>query len=106
MNSIMLAIGAIFRTPFAIIGLLLATIWGICYALFWLLVGLLWIFTGLPLSFIGAAMGGTKRGRSPSERFRESRASAVRDWQYHMKDAFGVHPDLCRWWARGHASAR
>jgi hypothetical protein len=39
MNSIMTGIGAVFRTPFAIIGLVLATIYGIVYAAFWLLLG-------------------------------------------------------------------
>jgi hypothetical protein len=103
MNSIMTGIGAVFRTPFAIIGFVLATMYGIVYAAFWLLLGLAWLVTGLPLSFVGAAMGGSSQGKPTAQRFKEACSRDVRNWKENVSGAFGLHADLLRWWVTGSA---
>lgn len=104
MNSIMSALGLVFRTPFALVGLFLATLYGIGYAVILILLGIAWIIV-LPLSFIGASMG-SKHGIPPFERFKQGKSSQIDNWKDSIGGSFGFHADLFRWWTTGSLNRR
>jgi hypothetical protein len=97
------AVGAAFRTPLAVVGLVLATAYGLGLVLFWMAVAVLWAVVAVPLGFLGASMSGTRRGVKPFDRFATRCRNDVLNWRRSVADSFGFHPDLVRWWVTGSA---
>jgi hypothetical protein len=101
LNAIMRVFGVILRSPFGLIGVVLATCYGVACTLLLLLLALAWGLIGIPARFAVAAYEGDRGGTPPVERFKQRVRDDYQDWSRWMGDAFSANGDVLRWWARG-----
>lgn len=97
------AIGIVFRTPVAMIGLVLAGLYSAGYLLLLVMEALAWVILVVPIRFVLISMGGTKHGKSASERFKEECADDVGNWTYALREAVRLPREVSRWWQTGSA---
>lgn len=99
MDGIMSFIGVVVRTPFALVGLLIATVVAPVSWIVLVLMAVLWIVVYLPSMFVLTALEPRKnwRGQTRSDRFREMRESNVRNWKRYFRDWIW-HPKILKWW--------